>query len=155
MANKQGNTTLIFMNIHHYLTNWLTANDYGHVNIFETYPNVSKPDFVNKLPGISIGVFGDSEGSSFELGNEMEEYSRPITIDIFTVSTLNNQCSDLVDLIKNLFKKNLIFDFIDYNLATPIAISKFKIVNTRSTIFETAPTIYNHGIVTFKVVLVE
>jgi len=153
VANKQGNTTVTLLNIHYYLTTELTAQGYGFVNVFESYPDTSKDDFVSQLPGISVGIFGDMEGENFELGNIQEDYSRPIVIDIFTKPRLDMQCNDLVDVIKKYFYKDRVLSFLDFNASTPYLVSsKIRIDRTRGTILATAPSVYNHGIVTFSTI---
>lgn len=155
-VNKQGNTTLTILNLYHYLTVELTDQGYGFVNIFEAYPDTTEDDFVSQLPAVSIGSFGDAEGNTFELGNEQEEYNRPIMVDIFTKPRADMQTNDLKDIIKNLFKKETIFSFLDFNAATPYPVtSKLKIKGTRDTVLATAPEVYCHAIVVFKAELIE
>jgi len=155
-ANKQGNTTLTILNLHYYLTEELIDQGYGFVNIFEAYPDTTDNDFVSQLPAVSIGSFGNAEGNVFELGNPQEEYDRPIMVDIFTKPRKDMQCNDLKDIIKNLFKKDRLFDFLDFNAATPYpTVSKLAIRDTRDTVLATAPEIYCQAIVAFKAELVE
>lgn len=155
-ANKQRNTRLIKRNVRYYLEQELTVQGYGAVKIFDAFPDTNRNDFLDDLPAVSIGIFGNEEGEIYELGTEEENYGRPVVIDIFTIPRLDGQCDDLKDLIKDLFKKDTRFEFYDFNTATPHVITnKFKAEDTRATILGTPPDVYNQGVVTFTAIIAE
>lgn len=147
-------TRLVNNSIFNYIASVLSGAGYDNVNLYDSYPNVDKPEFMDNLPAVSVSVGERISGTDYEMGNTEQETERVCMIDIFTEARLDGQMADLGDLIKDSLR-SIQIDLMDYNPATPISIGEIRFEDVSSSVVGAIPRIFNQLVITFSAVTYE